>query len=247
MNNIKPYTYLIKFKSTGQVYYGLRFKNVRLRRAPEDDLMHHYTTSSDQINALIKEHGLDAFEWEIRKTFNSEEAAMLWENKVLRRCKVLHNDKWFNQNIAGRKVPSKAGLKVISETHKGFPKTKDHAKKIGDALRGRVKGPLSAEHKKKISAKKSGINNPMYGKGCTEERARKISEANKGKIPSNKGKPMSEEQKAKIRATKAAKPFIWTKELVEQRSSKVRGTKRTPEQRENIRQGILKKLSERKI
>jgi hypothetical protein len=247
MNNITPYTYLIKFKPTGQVYYGLRFKNVRLNRTPEDDLMHYYTTSSDQINSLLKEHGLEAFDWEVRKTFKTQEDAMLWESKVLRRCKVLHDTKWFNQNIAGRKVPSESGLKVISETHKGIPKSAEHAKKIGDALRGKVKGPLSEETKNKISNRMSGINNPMYGKGCTDERARKIGEANKGRIPSNKGKPMSEEQKAKIRATKAANPFKPSKELIAQRTSKVRGKKRTPEQRENIRQGVLKKLSERKI
>ena len=45
----------------------------------------------------------------------------------------------------------------------------------------------------------------MYGKGCTPERAAKIGAANRGRVPSNKGKPMSEEQKAKIRATIAAK------------------------------------------
>lgn len=52
----------------------------------------------------------------------------------------------------------------------------------------------SEEQSKRISGK----NNPMYGKTHTEEAKLKISKANKGKIPSNKGKPLSIEQKNKI-------------------------------------------------
>ena len=66
----------------------------------------------------------------------------------------------------------------------------------------------------------------MYGKGCTEERARKIGEANKGKVPINKGVPMTEEQKAKIRATKLANPTKMSAEAIARRSEKLRGQKR---------------------
>ena len=66
----------------------------------------------------------------------------------------------------------------------------------------------------------------MYGKGCTEERARKIGEANKGKVPINKGIPMTEEQKAKIRATKLANPTKMSAETIARRSEKIRGQTR---------------------
>lgn len=66
----------------------------------------------------------------------------------------------------------------------------------------------------------------MYGKGCTEERARKIGEANKGKIPANKGVPMSEQQKAKIRATKAANPTKRSPEAIAKTVAKQRGQQR---------------------
>ena len=56
-----------------------------------------------------------------------------------------------------------------------------------------------------MSTAKSGVNNPRYGADVLEETRRKIGEANRGRVPSNKGKPMSEEQKAKIRATISAK------------------------------------------
>lgn len=58
--------------------------------------------------------------------------------------------------------------KRISEAKKGkpLPHTKEWNKKISDALRGRVNGPLSDSTKSKISVKKRGKNNPMYGKSA---------------------------------------------------------------------------------
>lgn len=60
--------------------------------------------------------------------------------------------------------------KRLSEAKKGkpLPHTYEWNKNIGNALRGRVNGPLSEETKAKISAKKSGKNNPMYGKSATK-------------------------------------------------------------------------------
>lgn len=59
--------------------------------------------------------------------------------------------------------------KRLSEKAKGRhnPHTPEWNEKIGNALRGRKDGPLSDETKAKISLKKSGKNNPMYGKSAT--------------------------------------------------------------------------------
>lgn len=56
----------------------------------------------------------------------------------------------------------------------------------------------------------------------------------KGKQPSNKGKPMSEEQKAKIRATKAAKPYKWDPEKLANRIKVQTGVKRSQETKDKI-------------
>jgi hypothetical protein len=64
----------------------------------------------------------------------------------------------------------------------------------------------------------------------------------KGKVPINKGVPMSEEQKAAIRATKAANPTKMSAESIARRSDKIRGQKRTEEQKNNIRQAVKAKL-----
>ena len=234
---MRPYTYLIKFKPTGQCYYGSRYKNVRLGLNPEDDLMIKYSTSSKDINDLIEQHGLEAFEWEVRRTFNTPEQATDWEKRVLKRCKVLENEKWFNGNIAGYILPTEKSRKKISEYHRGKAKSEEHKKNLSESQKGKPKKSTvyqSDEYRQKMSLLKTGPNNGMFGKGCTEERARKIGEANKGKIPANKGVPMSEEQKAKIRATKAVNPTKRSADAIAKTVAKQRGQKRTLEQRAKI-------------
>ena len=209
INEIKPYTYLVKFKPTGKVYYGSRCQNyTKFNRTPAEDFWNHYTTSSENINNLIEEHGKDAFEYEIRRTFNSVEDMADWETRVLTRSRVLERqDRWMNGNVAGKKILTEAGAKVISATHKDKPKTEDHKKNLSASQKGKSKvnsKNKTPEYRALMSKLKAGVNNPMYGKGCTEERAANISAAKKGKPAKNKGIPMTEEQKEAIRATKAA-------------------------------------------
>jgi len=205
--NMKPYTYLIKHRPTGKVYYGFRSAN---KLDPHKDLWKQYFTSSPGVQQLIKETGADSFDVEIRRVFESKEQASAWETRVLRRCNVLKNDQWINQNIAGYIVPTEESNRKISEFHKGKPKTDEHKEKIRQSNLGKKRAPRSNEYKVKMSAAKSGVNNPRYNADVLEETRRKIGAANKGKVPINKGKPMSEEQKAKIRATIAAKKKLNT-------------------------------------
>jgi hypothetical protein len=209
INEIKPYTYLVKFKPTGKVYYGSRCQNyTKFNRTPAEDFWNHYTTSSENINNLIEEHGKDAFEYEIRRTFNSIEAMANWETRVLTRSRVLERqDRWMNGNVAGKKILTEAGAKTISATHKDKPKTEEHKKNLSASQKGKPKvnsKNKTPEYRALMSKLKAGANNPMFGKVCTQERAANISAAKKGKPAKNKGIPMSEEQKAAIRATKAA-------------------------------------------
>jgi len=60
----------------------------------------------------------------------------------------------------------------------------------------------------------------------------------KGKTPSNKGKPMSEEQKAKIRATKAANPTKRSAEAIAKTVAKQIGQKRSQETKDKIRAAL---------
>jgi Putative endonuclease segE, GIY-YIG domain/NUMOD3 motif len=203
---MKAYTYLLKFKPENKYYYGVRFQNIRLKRNPEDDFMIHYTTSSEQINNLLQEHGVDSFEWQIRKIFDTAEQAILWETKVLRRAKVLkRQDIWYNANVAGYKITTPKGRQKIRETHTGVTKTDNHKEKIRLSNLGKNKGRVQTEeHRRKNSEAHRGENNIRWGVEVLQSTRDKISKANKGKVPANKGIPMTEEQKAAIRATKAA-------------------------------------------
>jgi len=212
LNKIKPYTYVVKHKSTGKAYYGSRCKNyTKLNRTPAEDFWKHYTTSSENINNIIEQEGKDAFDYEIRRTFDTVEEMANWETRVLTRSKVLERqDVWMNGNVAGKKILTEAGSKKISETHKDKPKTKEHKQKLRESNIGKNKGrKQTEEHRKANSKANSGANNPMYGP-CTKERAENISKAKKGKPAKNKGVPMLQEQKDAIAATKEKNKVILT-------------------------------------
>jgi len=220
---MKPYTYLIKHRPTSKVYYGYRSAN---QVNPCDDLWKHYFTSSHGVQQLIDETGADSFDVEIRRIFETKEQASNWETRVLRRCRVLEDERWLNQNIAGYIVPTKESRKKISDYHKGKPKSDQHKQNLSKSQKGKSKNYVQTEeHKRKNSLANSGKNNPMYG-ACTPERAANISAAKKGKPAANKGVPMSEEQKAKIRATKAISPTKMSAESIARRIAKQTGQKR---------------------
>jgi NUMOD3 motif/Putative endonuclease segE, GIY-YIG domain len=230
---MKPYTYLIKHRPTGQVYYGVRSAN---KVEPHEDLWNKYYTSSPKVQRLIEETGKDSFDVEVRKVFETKEQAVAWETKVLRRCKVLHDARWLNQNVAGYIIPTEESNKKISDYHKGKPKSESQKEKIRKSNIGKNKGRIqSNEHRRKNSDTHKGQNNPRFGAIVSEETRRKISEAKKGKqVAHNKGVPMSEEQKAKIRATKAAKPYKWDPEALAKRVQSQTGAKRSPETKAKI-------------
>jgi hypothetical protein len=211
---MKPYTYLIKHRPTGKVYYGFRCAN---KTEPHEDLWKQYFTSSSKIQQLIEETGVDSFDIEIRQVFESKEQAVLWETKVLRRCKVLEDDRWINQNIAGYIVPTEESRKKISDYHKDKPKSDEHKQKLSASQKGKPKNSQvykSLEYRELMSKLKSGKGNGRFGLEVSEETRQKISEAKKGKQTAhNKGVPMSEEQKAILRETKERNKVVLTCEV----------------------------------
>ena len=220
LDQVKPYTYLVKHKATGKAYYGSRCQNAtKFNRTPAEDFWKHYTTSSDNINNIIETEGKDAFDYEIRRTFDTVEEMINWEKRVLTRSRVLERqDIWLNGNIAGKKILTEAGAKKISKTHRDKPKTEEHKKNLSLALKGKSKvnsKNLTLEYRENMSRLKSGPGNGMYGKGCTPERAANISAAKKAKnlTAYNKNIPMTEEQKQKIKETKEKNKVMLTCEV----------------------------------
>jgi hypothetical protein len=218
---MKPYTYLIKHRPSGKVYYGYRSAN---RVDPLDDLWKQYFTSSPGVQKLIEETGADSFDTEIRRVFETKEQASSWETRVLQRCKVLQDDRWLNQNIAGYIVPTEESRKKISDYHKDKPKSKEHKQNLSKSQKG-SKRPWSNQNLPKDT---KGKNNGMYGKSHSEETKAKIgallSERIKGDNNPMKKVEWTEERRKSM--GDRARGTKWTQEAINARSEKLRGQKR---------------------
>ena len=87
-----PFTYLLKHIPTNKYYYGVRFK----KNCHPNDLWTKYFTSSKKVKGLIRKYGKKSFKFEIRKTFKTQQEAIKWENKVLKRMKVIYRNDFLN-------------------------------------------------------------------------------------------------------------------------------------------------------
>lgn len=219
---MKPYTYLIKHNPTGKVYYGYRSAN---RVEPHEDLWKHYFTSSPKVQQLIEETGADSFDVEIRQIFETKEQASSWETRVLTRCKVLHDDRWINQNVAGYIVPTEESRKKISDYHKDKPKSDEHKQKIRESQKG-SKHPWSV---KNLPTDVSGENNGMFGKKHSDESKKKIGEKNRihmqGENNPMKKVEWTEERREHMRQIRAQRGG-WTEEQKKAVAEKLRGQTR---------------------
>ncbi len=94
MTNI-PYTYVLKFKPTGQLYYGSRYA----KDCDPSDLFKTYFSSSKNIHLLIEQYGVDAFEYKVTRTFNTKQDALRHEHRFLVRVDALNNAIFLNQSV----------------------------------------------------------------------------------------------------------------------------------------------------
>jgi hypothetical protein len=85
------YTYLIGWSELKKYYFGLRYK----KGCKTSDLWTTYFTSSKQVKQMREFFGEPDIV-EIRTTFNDVNVAREHEHKVLRRLKVLGEQKWLN-------------------------------------------------------------------------------------------------------------------------------------------------------
>ena len=126
--NYTPFVYLLKFKPTGQLYYGSRTK----KNCQITDLWTTYFSSSKVIKDLIKEFGKDAFEYEIRKTFETKEEAISYEHRILKRINAKKNPMFLNRNNGGKSfIGNQYGARASDETRQ----------KMSNSALGRVKTP----------------------------------------------------------------------------------------------------------
>jgi len=92
-----PYTYLIGWAKLDRWYYGVEFK----KTAHPDNLWKTYFTSSGIVKYARAFWG-EPDVIEVRRTFDSKEKALDWEDKVLVRIKAIGSKRWLNQNSSGK-------------------------------------------------------------------------------------------------------------------------------------------------
>lgn len=90
-----PYTYLIGWPEHNRWYYGVRYA----KNCSPDDFWNPYKTSSKIVSKFVDEYGDPPIK-KIRKVFTQNDNAILlaqnWENRVLKRLKVVKDTKWLN-------------------------------------------------------------------------------------------------------------------------------------------------------
>lgn len=221
----KPYTYLIKFIPTGQVYYGVRWAN---KVAPEDDLWKRYFTSSKYVKELIDEYGSEWFEYEIRRVFDDVDKARKWEEQVLIKMNVLNEDKWLNKNNT---IAINA---MKGENHPMHGKT--HTKEVREKLSELRKNCTGWHHSKETKQK---IRESNLGKFISTETKQKISESKKGKSPN---RIFTEKHRNDISERNRNRIFSEeTRKKISESRKKRKGFKHSEETKQKIRESNLGK------
>jgi len=97
MKEYQPFTYLIKFKETGQLYYGSK----TAKGCHPDDLWTKYFTTSKVVESLISEYNKESFEIIHIKLHATKEAALKWETMYLISVDAARNENYLNKTNGG--------------------------------------------------------------------------------------------------------------------------------------------------
>lgn len=165
-----PYTYRIGWTKLDKHYYGVRFA----KNCNPSDLWESYFTSSKYVKEFRKIHGEPDI-IEIRKIFESSNAARVWENKVLKKIKAAQSDKWLNKTNGATDFYFSSYMKEDYEPwNKG--KTGIYSEETLEKISQRMKG--------NIPWNKGKTMDESFCRAVTEGMLRvseKLSEANKNK------------------------------------------------------------------
>lgn len=122
----------------------------------------------------IRKYGWDSFQWSIvYQSQDREHTLNVMETFFIREHDSFYNG--YNSTLGGdgtfgRKRTLEERMKQsLSAKGKPKPHTPEHNIKIGNAIRGKKRGPHSEEHKKKISKSSKGIS-----KTFTEEHKKNL-------------------------------------------------------------------------
>lgn len=173
------YTYIITHIPSNVKYYGVRYKSSALL----EDLGTTYFSSSKFLKKLIKEEGVENFKFEIRKIFETKEAAIEWERKFLMKIDAAKSDMWFNLSNSSGINPGGYKLSKVTRDRMSKPKSEEHRQKLQDNLEKNRKIPEWTEERRKKHSefmKGNDINLGRKGNKKSVEEREKISNRMKG-------------------------------------------------------------------
>lgn len=156
------YTYLIGWSNLNRYYYGVRYS----KKCHPTDLFVTYFTSSKRVKQFIKIHGNPDI-IQIRKVFTEKKDAILWENKVLRRMKVIERDVWLNQTDNMAICSERWTIKIKGKTYEeiyGIEKAKKLKEHRALTNKNRIGIKWKDENKKRLSDKYKNGGNPKATK-----------------------------------------------------------------------------------
>ena len=112
---------------------------------------------------------------------------------------IRKNRYWSSTSDQSRENNRKSAI----EWHSDPERNKNHGASLLKVHQmQRERGDWVGEKNPMYNSARFGEKNPMYGRKHSEETRRKMSERRKNQVPYNKGVPMSEENKAKLRGPK---------------------------------------------
>jgi hypothetical protein len=116
------YTYLIGWSKTNKYYYGVRFA----KKSSPEELWESYFTSSKHVKEYTKNHGEPDI-IQVRKVFDDVDKARLWESKVLKRMKVVDDDRFINKtdNVSIDLKSCKSMLGKFGKKHPAYGRKRD--------------------------------------------------------------------------------------------------------------------------
>lgn len=205
--------YKITNKINGKIYIGIT-SNGYINRWKQ-----HYTRAlckkedkKSKLHMAIIKYGKESFYIELIKTVNSYNEASFLERLYIEKYKSFKQG--YNGDLGGSlRFPSEKEKEAISKKLKGHKVSEETKEKIRKARAQQKKIKWSEESKKRSSERWKEYykdkNGTRKGHKNSDEHRRKISEALKGRKPSekciensikyHKGRRLSEEHKRKIR------------------------------------------------
>jgi len=199
MNN--PYFYLIRHISSNRLYAGVKWSDPDSSTFMTED---GYTTSSNIVNTIIKNEGIDTFCVLRIKHFDTAEEACSYESKFLSKVHARTNPLFINRTENSSDFQNKGGYELSEKTKEKMrkPKSEEHIKNMRKAQTERteehIKNIISARRRKgewHSDEAKHNIATSQKKRFEDEKERQKISEGVKRWIKETGG--LTEEQKRK--------------------------------------------------